>query len=233
MRCFLMNHHSVQELKNHSCIVVDDTKIIQIHLSTRIEELWKLIYWGAVFLFVPSIYFYLFESRVDLMVVCVELIVFALGLFLKINTNNYYVLDLTSKGLLFHRHFFRTRLIPIVKIHQIQAVAVSGHYDISEFGSHWVYHVVVVLPNRKRLRLTDHSTDLSATNRLAKDLGSVLGCPYYKGKEKMSIVINPNRSSSSMIEYQENKLLIPIVSFIGKALLLAVFVYGFFSQYLM
>lgn len=227
-----MSHHSLQNIKNHSCIVLDGTETVQIHLSTRIENLWKILYWGFILLLGPTLYFYFFKTNDRLAIVCAEVFLIGLGLFLKKNTDNYYVLDLKSKILFFHRHFFRTKMIAIAKLNQIQAVAVTGRFEFGEFGSHWFYHVVIVLPNRKVLRLTDKSTDLKTTNLLAKDLSSLMGGLLYQGKEKMAAVINHNDSSSNIIEFQRGGIFVPFLRFSRDGLLLAGFVYLFFKIFL-
>jgi hypothetical protein len=110
--------------------------------------------------------------------------------------------------LFYHRHFFRSNIIPLSKFNKIKAVAVNGILDISEGGKrYWNHHIVLVLPNEKMVRITDTAlSNLETYNALGTQLSELFECPFYPGRNS-NVFVNKSSDYSAVILYKKQNFL--------------------------
>ena len=196
-----------KRLQKYEFITRHSSSMLKLELEIGLETIWNsIMFWSgmaSVFLCLMLLFEESSYNAMGLMFI-ISLFTFIVGFIFRKSTDNYYLMDFKSKRLYYHKHFFRSEIVPISKFDKIKAVAVNGIEHISEDRQkYWEHHIVIVLSNLQMLRITDNSISrLETYNLLGMELSTLFQCPFYKGK-KSNVFVNKGKEYSAVVLYKK------------------------------
>ena len=199
-------------LQEYDFITQQSKSMLKIELEIGLETIWNsIVLWSGVsigFLFLVGGFSEQEVFDEIKWVLITSFILLIVGFFLRKSTDNYYVLDFNTKLIFYHKHFFRSKMVPLSKFKKIKAVAVDGVLYVSNYGrKHWEHHIILVLPNFRTVRITDPSVStLESYNALGTQLSNLFQCPFYRGK-KSNVFVNKGKDYSAVVLYKKQNLL--------------------------
>jgi len=163
---------------------------IKLDIKSLIESLFSTLIFPicAVLIFIIGI-----VSKATPVLLAGSSLMIIVGLFflaLKY-TDNYYIIDLTSRSLIYHFEFFHIKKeTKISGIDEAIGLGVSGVIR-KDFFSGWScrYYLVFITDRGKLIRLSDESRELKQLNLEAKKIADFLNLNFYPGYSQKEIVV--------------------------------------------
>lgn len=120
------------------------------------------------------------------------------GLYL--NTDNYYILDTSTKVLLYHFKFFFIRKVSVfARFGDVCAVTVTGKFNRSKHATWWTYQVIAVKSDGKTFPLSNMAREAySESLSLAGKIASVTGADLIESQpERVAEVVYTGKNRYS------------------------------------
>lgn len=155
---------------------------IKLELKTPLEALFMWLSIGSLFVLVIGAFNYMKEGGTPMSQVMSFLGLIFLGVFFNLyyNTDNFYVLDLDRKQLLYHFKFFFYKKISVAaNFCDIHAVTVTSRYNRRKHDQWYTYQTVVVNNEGRVFQLSDPEREAIDKQRgLAEKIASLTGAVY-------------------------------------------------------
>lgn len=200
---------------------------IKLELKTPLENFFS---WSSVaggFLFLMGIIGYFEDGMVPMvkMFLIVGTITTTFFLALYYNTDNYYILDVQNKRLLYHFKFFFVRKIIVqASFSEISSLTVGGHREKSEDEAWWEYRILMINNLGKIIPLSDFQKDsIEKQRQLAQLIARLTGADFVESLPEQIAEASPgingkfsfsHRSHTTSDSLQYNGLfLVGIIAF--------------------
>lgn len=160
----------------------DVTSRIKLELKTPLETVFMWLSFCSLFLLVIGFIGYMEDGWTSKVMVMVYLGVISVVFFgsLYFNTDNFYILDMERRELLYHFKFFFLRKITVAaRFDDINAVTVSGSYHKTKHDQWYSYQTVYVNGDGKVFPLSDPAREAIGKQRdLASQIAELTGARY-------------------------------------------------------
>lgn len=129
--------------------------------------------------------------------ILIPVITLVISIVLRMNLDEYYILDADSKKILFRRKFFgNEEKKPVADFSDIFAATTSGDFVQTKHSKYWNYSAMFVLKDGKIIRITDHMREeYDKAKRIAKDASDFLTIPYRPGTYETHTIIELDKTS--------------------------------------
>jgi len=141
-------------------------------------------------------------------------------------TDNYYIVDMERKKLLYHFSFFSYSSDGVIALFSdLIAATVNAEHHSSKHSSWWEYAPFMILKNGKKLQMGDYKKEtdgFDGANSLAKKLSEVSGAEFIRGKREHHIEIIRNQNGTVRVVLEESRISLWIVGIIFLAIIIGV-----------
>jgi hypothetical protein len=116
----------------------------------------------------------------------------ALMLKCRRETDNYYVLDTPGRKLLYHyKFFYDIKTTIIAEFDDIKCVAVGGTRSVNKGNVTWTYHIYAVDKKGERTYLSNMFSEsaIAENNQKCQGIASVIGCAQIDGEPQKVLAV--------------------------------------------
>lgn len=165
-----------------------------LYLSFTSFCVFFIVFIYTFLIFIPKFYF-LYYIGIS------GLLTYSFHVFKK-NTDNYYIVDVSGRMLLYHFKFYGIlKVHPVLSFDDMKCVSINGYRYQYRRGAAWEYRLAVVGRGGGLVELSDEfgENELVLNNQKAKTLAGVFGCDFIAGgREKMIYVTNAPDGSAEV-----------------------------------
>ena len=136
--------------------------------------------------------------------VFIPIITLIIFVYLRMNLNDYYILDAKEKKILFYRKLFgKETKSPIADFSQLYAATSTGNRYSGDKGRHyWKYAALLAVKNGRFIRISEFG-DYGKVTKIAKQAGEFLNILYKPGKpETYTRMITENNSGEPQLIFE-------------------------------
>lgn len=165
-----------------------------LYLSFTSFCVFFIVFLYTFLIFIPKFYF-LYYIGIS------GLITYSFHVFRK-NTDNYYIVDIPSRTLLYHFKFWGIlKVHPVLSFDDIKCVSVNGYRYKHRRGAAWEYRLAVIGRGGGLVELSDEfgESELVSNNQKAEALAGIFGCDFIAGgRERIIHVTNAPDGSAEV-----------------------------------
>lgn len=185
---------------------------IKVDLSTALESSLLVVAGIAAFI---SVFLYVqgtFEGRksppipelLNYLPISIGLMAAAVACWF--GTDNYYIISVSKRKLLYHFQLFLTvKITPVADFEEINAIGVTGVRYTHKGNVWWKYKICAVKNDGEFIDLSDEAgpEKLDELNLRAKGMAVVIGCLFAEGGERSKLSFEGGNSGLRVISFEE------------------------------
>lgn len=165
-----------------------------LYLSFTAFSVFSLVFLYTFLIFIPKFYFLYY-------IALSALITYSFHEFRK-NTDNYYMVDVPGRVLLYHFKFYGiVKIHPVLSFDDIKCVSVNGYRYKHRRWTVWEYRLAAVSRGGELIELSDEfdESGILTYNKKAAELAGIFGCDFIEGcRERIIHVINAPDGSAAV-----------------------------------
>ncbi len=168
------------------------------YLSFTAFSVFFIVFFYTFLIFIPKFYFLYYIGLS-------ALITYSFHEFKK-NTDNYYIVDVPGRSLLYHFKFYGiVKIQPVLSFDDISCVSVNGYRYQQRRWALWQYRLAAISRGGCLIELSDEFDEdaLTRINLKAKELAGVFGCDFIEGGREKIIHVTSAADGSAAVTCHE------------------------------
>jgi hypothetical protein len=123
-----------------------------------------------------------------------------------LGTDNYYIISVSKRKLLYHFKFlFTVKITPVADFEEINAIGVTGVRHTHKGNVWWMYKICAVKNNGEFIDLSDEAgpKKIDELNRKAKGMAVVAECLFAEGGERSKLSFEGGNSGLRVVSFED------------------------------